>query len=51
MLEKFLNKRVCISVREIGCIKGTVTNMNKDFIELDNNKTVNIKYVKYIQCI
>lgn len=58
MLEKFLNKKVCIEValyttgkgfRANEYFKGTITNIDKDFIELDNNLTIQIKFIVTIE--
>lgn len=57
MLEKFLNKKVEILISSYGtpyvgminsyAIKhtGIVTNIDSNFIELDNNKVIQIKYI------
>ena len=54
MLEKFLNKKVEILVTEY-CTnkreKGIVTKVDSDFIELDNNKIIQIKYIISIENI
>ena len=51
MLEKFLNKRVRVVLRGQRLAKGTVTNINTDFIELDNNLVINIKHLMFIEII
>ncbi len=56
MLEKFLNKKVEILISSYGTPynlsnsylikhKGVVTNIDSNFIELDNNKVIQIKYI------
>ena len=60
MLEKFLNKKVLICIanyasaaemivfnRPLEAVqrKGTVTNVDENFVELDNNELVAIKYI------
>jgi len=60
MLEKFLNKRVKLFVTTYGsntafrgnqgCV-GTVTNIDSNYIELDNNKVIQIKYIVSIENI
>ncbi len=54
MLGKFLNKKVEILVTEY-CAnkieKGIVTKVDSNFIELDNNKVIQIKYIISIKSI
>ena len=66
MLEKFLNKKVliCIPTYAAACEKvvmgaqlhsvqrrGIVTNVDDNFIELDNDEVVAIKYIATIKSI
>ena len=56
MLEKFLNKNVSIILAQYAAKgkkkkKGTVTNINEKFIELDNDEVVAIKYIAAIKSI
>ena len=51
MLEKFLNKKVKVYIKEYGLRKGTITSINADFIELDNNIVIQIKYIIYVESI
>ena len=55
MLEKFLNKKVEIIATAHGSmiglgksalfVSGTITGVDANFIELDNNSAINIKYI------
>lgn len=65
MLEKFLNKKVLICIANYAAAtevmasmknpyaplqrKGTVTNIDNNFIELDNNEVIAIKYITTIK--
>ena len=65
MLEKFLNKNVELTVATNGSStkyqlfrsgdsfykKGTVTKLDDNFIELDNNMVIQIKYIIAIEAI
>lgn len=52
MLEKFLDKKVVVyffTTRTNSFYRGVVTAVDKDFIELDNNLTIAIKYIISIE--
>ena len=64
MLEKFLNKKVLICIAHYASTiekytsnlsqfqrKGTVTNVDDCFIELDNNEVIAIKYITTIKSL
>ena len=54
MLEKFKNKKVEIiytSYAHFRMLKGIVTNIDENFIELDNNDLIAIKYILTIKSI
>ena len=61
MLEKFLNKKVEITATTHGSViafgkasiitRGTVTGVDANFIELDNNRVISIKYIISIENI
>ena len=60
MLEKFLNKKVKVFVTTYGSAtpfrdnqscSGTVTNIDSNYIEINNNKVIQIKYIVSIECI
>ena len=54
MLEKFLNKRVQIVYSSYAyerMLKGIVTKIDENFIELDNDEVVAIKYIVTIKSI
>ncbi len=55
MLEKFKGKNVKIVFSSFaywasaGSYKGKVTNINSEWVELDNNLTIAIKYIAHIK--
>ena len=57
MLEKFLNKKVLISTKNFASarmelqMKGTVTAIDDNFIELDNDEVIAIKYIARIKSL
>ena len=66
MLEKFKNKNVLICIGQYAAAaknqrlggalgsftrKGTVTNIDENFIELDNNEVIAIQYIVTIESI
>ncbi len=64
LIEKFLNKKVCIAEKMFSYsstlegfsngrnfIEGVVTNIDDDFIELDNEILIAIKFIYKIQVI
>ena len=56
MLEKFLNKKVIIMISKYAASdfiekKGIVTELNDDFIELDNDEIIAIKYITSIKSL
>ena len=54
MLEKFLNKKVSIehtTYCNIWKSKGTVTKIDENFIELDNDEVIAIKYITTIKSL
>lgn len=61
MLEKFLNKNVEVVATAHGSMialgksalvtRGTITGVDANFIELDNNRVINTKYIISIESI
>ena len=54
MLEKFLNKKVQVRYTIYGHFligKGIITNIDENFIELDNDQIIAIKYVTDIKSL
>ena len=54
MLEKFLNKKVQIRYTIYGNFinaKGVLTNLDENFIELDNDEVIAIRYILSIKSL
>ena len=53
MLEKFLNKRVAITVSPYGSMgyleKGIMTSCDENYIELDNDKVIATRFIASIK--